>query len=68
MERLRFLILEFDYEFGFPKLMKVDLKLLFKQGKPKLFKGKINVNKVWYNNGLTRKLNQEIANPTINLI
>ena len=48
--------------------MKVDLKLLSKQGKPKLFKEKINLNKVWFNNGLTRKLNQEIANPTINLI
>ena len=68
MSRLSFLSLELDYEIGFHKLMKVDLKLLSKQGKPKLFKRKINVNKVWFNNGLTKKLNQEIANPTINLI
>ena len=68
MERLIFLSLELDYEIGFHKLIKIDLKLVSKQGKPKLFKGKINVNKVWFNNGLTRKLNQEIANPTINLI
>ena len=43
MERLSFLSLELDYEFGFHKLMKVDLKILSKPGKPKLFKGKLNV-------------------------
>ena len=43
MERLSFLSLELDYDIGFHKLMKVDLKLLSKQGKPKLIKGKLNV-------------------------
>ena len=41
--KTKLLSLEFDYEFRFHKLMKVDLKILSKQGKPKLFKGKLNV-------------------------